>query len=57
MIGIYGPSVSLAFPPVGWHRTVAHDPQRTTVWACEKTDVMAKQPKRRKTKSQHVGLW
>lgn len=33
-----------ALPPVGWHRTVEHEPQRTTVWACEKTVVMLKQP-------------
>lgn len=38
------PSVSLAFPPVGWHKTVEHDPQMTTVWACEKTIVMLKHP-------------
>ena len=38
------PSVRRAFPPVGWQRTVAQDPQMTTVWACEKTVVMLKQP-------------
>lgn len=38
------PSVSLAFPPVGWHSTVEQPPQMTTVWACEKTVVMVKQP-------------
>lgn len=38
------PSVSLALPPVGWHRTVVHPWQMTTVWACEKTVVMVKQP-------------
>ncbi len=38
------PSVSLAFPPVGWHSTVLQPPQMTTVWACEKTVVMVKQP-------------
>jgi hypothetical protein len=38
------PSVSLALPPVGWQRTVAHEPQMTTVWAWEKTVVMLKQP-------------
>lgn len=31
------PSVSLALPPVGWHRTVAHEPHWTTVEAWEKT--------------------
>ena len=29
--GIYAPSVSLALPPVGWHKTVPHAPQVTTV--------------------------
>jgi hypothetical protein len=38
------PSVNLAFPPLGWHKTVAHDPQCATVCACENTVVMAKQP-------------
>jgi hypothetical protein len=38
------PSVNRAFPPVGWQRTVAHDPHNTTVWACEKTVVMLKHP-------------
>lgn len=38
------PSVSLAFPPVGWHNTLVHEGQTTTVCACEKTVVMAKQP-------------
>ena len=38
------PSVNLAFPPVGWHSTVEQPPQITTVWACEKTVVMVKQP-------------
>jgi hypothetical protein len=38
------PSVNLAFPPVGWHSTLAHEPQSTTVCACEKTVVMAKHP-------------
>ena len=38
------PSVSLALPPVGWQRTVEHPAQTTTVWACEKTVVMLKQP-------------
>jgi len=36
--------VSLAFPPVGWHKTVEQEPQMTTVWAWEKTVVMAKHP-------------
>ena len=31
------PSVSLALPPEGWHRTVAHEPHWTTVEAWEKT--------------------
>ena len=38
------PSVNLAFPPVGWQRTVEQPPQMTTVWACEKTVVIVKQP-------------
>src|SRR3954470_1821719 len=38
------PSVSLALPPVGWQRTVVQPWQMTTVWACEKTVVMVKQP-------------
>jgi hypothetical protein len=38
------PSVSLAFPPVGWQRTVEQPAQMTTVWACEKTVVIVKQP-------------
>lgn len=38
------PSVRRAFPPVGWQRTVEQEPQRTTVWACEKTVVMLKHP-------------
>lgn len=33
-----------AFPPVGWQRTVEQPAQITTVWACEKTVVMVKQP-------------
>ena len=36
--------MSLARPPVGAHRMVEHEPHRTTVWACEKTVVMLKQP-------------
>lgn len=38
------PSVNRAFPPVGWHSTVEHPPQMTTVCACENTVVMVKQP-------------
>ena len=38
------PSVNLALPPVGWHRTVVQPWQMTTVWACEKTVVIVKQP-------------
>ena len=36
--------MSLALPPVGWQSTVEQPPQITTVWACEKTVVMVKQP-------------
>ena len=38
------PSVSRALPPVGWDRTVLQPWQMTTVWACEKTVVIVKQP-------------
>lgn len=38
------PSVSLALPPVGWQSTVEQPAQITTVWACEKTVVIVKQP-------------
>lgn len=38
------PSVNLALPPVGWQRTVEQPAQTTTVWACEKTVVIVKQP-------------
>jgi len=38
------PSVRRAFPPVGWQSTVEQPAQMTTVWACEKTVVMVKQP-------------
>lgn len=38
------PSVRRALPPVGWQRTVEQPAQMTTVWACEKTVVMVKQP-------------
>lgn len=34
------PSVSLARPPVGWHKIVEHPVQTTTPWACEKTVVI-----------------
>lgn len=38
------PSVRRALPPVGWQRTVEQPAQITTVWACEKTVVIVKQP-------------
>lgn len=38
------PSVRRALPPVGWQRTCEQPWQTTTVWACEKTVVMVKQP-------------
>lgn len=38
------PSVRRALPPVGWQRTVEQPAQMTTVWACEKTVVIVKQP-------------
>lgn len=37
---IYSPSVSLARPPVGWHRIVEHPAQTTTPWAWLKTVVI-----------------
>lgn len=36
--------MSLAFPPVGWQRTVEQPAQMTTVCAWEKTVVIVKQP-------------
>lgn len=36
--------MSRAFPPVGWHKTVEQPAQTTTVWACENTVVIVKQP-------------
>lgn len=44
MVEVDAPSVNRALPPVGWQSTVVHDPQITTVSACEKTVVMAKHP-------------
>lgn len=38
------PSVSLALPPVGWHRTWAQLEQSTTVWAWLKTVEIETQP-------------
>ena len=38
------PSVSLAFPPVGWHSTVEQAPQNTTVEAWLNTVLIWKQP-------------
>jgi hypothetical protein len=38
------PSVNRALPPLGWQRTVEQPAHMTTVWACEKTVVMVKQP-------------
>lgn len=43
-LSIHIPTARRALPPVGWLRTWAQLPQRTTDWACEKTVVMAKQP-------------
>lgn len=50
------PSVNRAFPPVGWQSTLAQDPHRTTVCACEKTVVIAKQPAHA-IESVHRTLW
>jgi hypothetical protein len=38
------PSVSRALPPVGWQSTCEQPAHWTTVWACEKTVVIVKQP-------------
>lgn len=38
------PSVNLALPPVGVHKTVEQLSQVTAVWAWENTVVMFKQP-------------
>jgi hypothetical protein len=38
------PSVKRALPPVGWHKTVAHEPHWTTVEACEKTVLFGQNP-------------
>lgn len=48
------PSVSLALPPVGWHKTDVHEEQITTVCACEKTVVMAKQPSKKNVVSMRL---
>ena len=39
---------------MGWQSTVAHEPQRTTVWACEKTVVMLKHPARGEEGGEHL---
>lgn len=44
------PSVSLAFPPVGWLSTAPHDSQETTIAACEKMVVILKQTEKEKKK-------
>lgn len=49
------PSVSLAFPPVGWHRTVAQPTHATTVWAWEKTVEILKQPGHLTSMKQELG--
>jgi len=53
---IHAPSVSLAFPPVGWQSTLVHEGQTTTVCACEKTVVMAKQPGGNEVKYEWVSI-
>lgn len=50
------PSVKRALPPVGCERTWAQEPQTTTVWACEKTVVMAKQPGHLTSMKNELGL-
>ena len=47
------PSVSLVFPPVGWHSTLVHEGQTTTICAFEKTVVMAKQPENHEKRVKH----
>jgi hypothetical protein len=38
------PSVRRALPPVGWQSVAEHDEHVTTVWECENTVVIWKQP-------------
>ena len=49
--------MSLALPPVGWHSTVEHDAQKTTVDACEKTVVIWKQPGHLTSMKKELGDW
>mmetsp|Transcript_23260 Transcript_23260/g.78145 ORF Transcript_23260/g.78145 Transcript_23260/m.78145 type:complete len:207 (+) Transcript_23260:539-1159(+) len=51
------PSVSRALPPVGWHSTVEHEPQTTTVCAWLNTVVMLKHPGHFTSMKKELGLW
>ena len=51
------PSVSLAFPPLGWASTAPHEAQMTTVCACEKIVVMAKQAKKKSKTRALRSIW
>ena len=51
------PSVSLARPPVGWHKTVWQFPHTTTVWEWLKTVVMLKQPWHLTSMKKEFGDW
>lgn len=48
--------MSLALPPEGWQRTVAHEPHWTTVEACEKTVVIWKHPGHLTSMKNELGL-
>lgn len=51
------PSVNLALPPVGVHKTVEHESQVTAVWACENTVVMFKHPWHLTSMKYDLGAW
>lgn len=51
------PRVSLHLPPVGWHNITLQFPQRTTVWAWEKTTVSSKHPGHRTSMKKLFGFW
>lgn len=51
------PSVNLALPPVGVHKTVEQLSQVTAVWAWENTVVMFKQPWHLTSMKYDLGCW
>lgn len=51
------PSVNLALPPVGAHKTVEQLSQLTAVWAWEKTVVMFKHPWHLTSMKYDLGSW